>query len=83
MVQPARNTLDQLLTKYQGVFSTPTTLPPTRPEDHSINLTTTQIPKVRGIGRLTEQKSKALQGILQELQAKNILLVPRRKPEAE
>ena len=43
-----------IIDKHSDRFKEPTTLPPERPEDMEINLTSTTVPRWRGIGKLNE-----------------------------
>jgi hypothetical protein len=69
-----RNRLDILLDEYEDIFQKPTIPPPSRPEDHKIDLVpNSKIPTVRSIGRLSEEKLQVLKHSIQEMMEKGFI----------
>ena len=66
--------LNAFLSEYSDVFDKPEIPPPSRPEDHQINLIpSSQIPAARGIGRLSEEKLSILKSTIDDLLHKNFI----------
>jgi hypothetical protein len=66
--------LASLLHEFQDIFTTPTTLPPPRPEDHHITFAAdAKLPPPRGITRLAETELAVLRTKLDELLAKGYI----------
>ncbi len=60
--------LKALLKEYEDIFEKPKEPPPSRPEDHAINLlNNSNIPLVRGIGRLFEAQLTILKKKIKEM----------------
>ncbi len=66
--------IQALLEEYKDVFAEPTGPPPSRPEDHQIELLPdARMPGMRGIGRLDETKLKVLRETLDTLLSKGFI----------
>jgi hypothetical protein len=66
--------IQAILKEFSFVFEEPTSLPPSRPEDHQILLQNdNEVPPIRGIGRLDEEKLKVLKETLEKLLEKGYI----------
>ena len=63
--------LARILKKYDSIFQEPTELPPSRPDDHGIELTDVKIPPWRNLGNLNQYELEALKEYLQKMFAKH------------
>jgi Reverse transcriptase (RNA-dependent DNA polymerase) len=59
--------IERLCKSHQSMFEPPTELPPKRPEDMEIILTSDKIPRWRGIGKLNEQELEQLRKQIKEM----------------